>query len=119
MGNNILTVKKPWGNFTRYSHGKKSTVKIITIKKGGILSLQSHRFRDELWVALDSGIWAQLGRKKIRLKKGQTLFVKRHEKHRLYSSHGGRILEISFGKFKETDILRFEDKYGREGTKRV
>jgi len=119
MKNKILTVKKPWGSFTQFTKGQNTTVKIIEMKKGGVLSLQSHKYRDELWVALDDGIIAEIGRRKIRLKKGQTTVVKIGQKHRLSSKKGGRVLEISFGKFSETDITRFEDKYGRAGTKRV
>jgi len=114
----ILSVKKPWGRFTRYTTGQKTTVKIIELKKGGILSLQSHKKRDELWVALDSGLVAQIENRKNILKKGQKLFIKRGQKHRLSSKNGGRILEISFGKFRESDIVRFEDKYGRIRSKK-
>lgn len=118
MTKKSYTVKKPWGNFTQYTSGENTTVKIIEIKKNGLLSLQSHKLRDELWVALDSGITAQISGKKIALKKGQSIFVKKKQKHRLGSKKGGRILEISFGKFLENDITRFEDRYGRAGSKK-
>jgi len=32
-------VKKPWGKFEQYTHNMPSTVKIITVQPGGVLSL--------------------------------------------------------------------------------
>lgn len=108
-----LVVKKPWGNFTQFTHNEKTTVKIITVNKGGVLSLQSHRKRKELWVALDDGLTATIKGKSTMLRKGGMLIVPLGAKHRLAASKKARLLEISFGKFDEKDIIRYEDKYGR------
>lgn len=107
------TVLKPWGKFEEYTHNEKVTVKVITVKKGGVLSLQSHRHRAELWVALDNGLGVIINGRKKRLKKGQVAFVPKGAKHRAMASRTARFLEISFGKFDENDIARYEDKYGR------
>ncbi len=107
------TVKKPWGKFEEFTHNEKTTVKIITVKKGGILSLQSHRNRKELWVALDEGLVAMIGGKRKKLHIGQMAIVPRHARHRIMSSRNARFLEISFGGFDENDIVRYEDAYGR------
>ena len=110
----IATVKRPWGKFEQFVHNKKCTVKVITVKAGEMLSLQSHKKRAELWYALDSGLKVVKGSRKFTLKKGQTVFINRNEKHRLIGSgKGGRILEVSFGSFNEKDEKRYEDKYGR------
>ncbi len=115
----ILEVKKPWGRFLEYCKNEKATVKIITIAKDGMLSLQSHKNRDELWVPLDAGLTVQAGKKKFRAVVGKPVFIPRNTKHRVSASKSARFLEISFGKFDEKDIERFEDKYGRAGTTRV
>jgi len=47
------------------------------------------------------------------LKKGEIIFIPKQTKHRLSSETNTRILEISFGKFDETDITRYEDDFGR------
>ena len=52
----IYEEKRPWGGFRRYTHNELSTVKVITVKPGEVLSLQYHHHRDELWVALDPGL---------------------------------------------------------------
>tara|TARA_Y100000310_G_scaffold344615_1_gene458315 strand:- start:4921 stop:5271 length:351 start_codon:yes stop_codon:yes gene_type:complete len=106
-------VEKPWGKFEEYSTNEKTTVKIITVKKGEILSLQSHKHRKELWVALDEGLIAQISGRKKKLKKGETILVPKKAKHRVMAKENARFLEISFGKFDENDIVRYEDKYGR------
>ena len=44
-----LTVKKPWGQFDQFTHNEISTVKILSVDKGGELSLQNHEHRTEFW----------------------------------------------------------------------
>jgi len=106
-------VKKPWGKFEEYTTNEKTTVKIITVNKEAILSLQSHKNRKELWLALDPGLTALIGNRKTRLKKGEIIMVPKKARHRIMASKKARFLEISFGKFDENDITRYEDKYGR------
>lgn len=107
------TVKKPWGKFEEYSTNEKTTVKIVTVNKGQVLSLQSHKNRKEIWIALDNGLTALIGNKKKKLKKGEIVVIPKKTKHRISASKKARFLEISFGKFDEKDIIRYEDKYGR------
>src|SRR3989344_6579012 len=104
--NAFLIVKKPWGSFIQFTKEEKTTVKIIQVNKGGMLSLQSHKNRDELWIALDNGLTAQKGKAKKMLKKWESIFIQKNTKHRLSSKNGGRVLEISFGTFDESDITR-------------
>lgn len=108
-------VKKPWGSFEQYTLNECSTVKILTINRGARTSLQSHRHRKEFWLALDEGLHVQIGKRKISLRKGSSITVKKGVKHRLLSERrsGVRLLEISIGDFSENDIKRYEDDYGR------
>ena len=108
-----LVVRKPWGLFEQYTKSEKTTVKIITVNRGGVLSLQSHKHRKEFWVALDPGLTAIVGTKRKKLEKGDTITVPKGAKHRVMSSKKARFLEISFGEFDEKDIKRYEDRYGR------
>lgn len=105
---------RPWGNFTQYTHNASTTVKIIEVSSNGILSLQLHHHRDELWIPLDEGIIAEIGDKKIIAEKGKPLWVPRETIHRLSASKTARVLEIAFGNFDENDIVRLDDKYGRK-----
>ncbi len=107
--------KKPWGHFEQYTHNLPSTVKIITVEPGGILSRQYHHGRDELWVVLDLGAEVELGDELLRPAPDEELFIPRGTVHRLSccGEHRVRVLEISFGAFDEDDIVRLDDVYGR------
>ena len=118
-GIELRHIKKPWGSFDEYVLNERSTVKILTINPGARTSLQSHRHRKELWVALDKGIRVQIGKEKIMLRRGSNILAKRGAKHRLQCEGrlAARILEISIGEFSENDIVRYEDDYGRITTR--
>ncbi len=108
-------VEKPWGEFEQYTHNLPSTVKVITVKPGGILSSQYHHGRDEIWVALDPGARVQIGEEILHPEPGEKTFIPRETVHRLSAPGESpvRILEISLGVFDEEDIVRLEDVYGR------
>lgn len=109
-----LHVHRPWGNFFQYTQNQSTTVKIIEIDAGGVLSLQKHAQRDEVWIPLDDGILAEINGEKICAKVGEMLFVPRETMHRLSAAKKARVLEIAFGHFDEDDIVRLEDAYGRK-----
>ena len=112
-----LHVDKPWGSFDQYAINTVCTVKILTCAPGQRLSLQRHRHRDELWVALDPGAEVELDGETHRPQQGQELWLPRGCVHRLGATAAAgqpvRVLEISFGRFDEDDIERLEDGYGR------
>jgi mannose-6-phosphate isomerase len=112
-----VNVERPWGRFEQYTHNLPSTVKVITVAPGGILSRQYHHKRDELWVVLDPGACVELDGKILYPESGEKLFIPRGTIHRLSSVGEGeaRVLEISFGEFDEDDIVRLDDVYGRAG----
>jgi mannose-1-phosphate guanylyltransferase/mannose-6-phosphate isomerase len=112
-----LKVDKPWGRFDQYTHNLPSTVKIITVIPGGILSRQYHGNRDELWVVIDPGARVELGEDVMEPEAGEEMFIPRQTVHRLSTigEEPVRVLEISFGEFDEEDIVRLEDVYGRIG----
>ena len=109
---------RPWGYYDRYTLNRRSSVKIHTFKKGGEWSLQTHKFRDEMWIPLDNGFRIEIGGKVTEAKPEQIFFVPRETRHKVFASNGGRLLEICFGEFDEADEVRYEDKYGRAGTNR-
>lgn len=106
-------VKKPWGNFKQFILNEKATVKILEVNPNGILSLQKHKKRDEMWYFLTDG-WIELGTKKRLVKIGEIVNIKKKQAHRLFAKNKKvQVLEISSGTFDENDIIRLEDKYGR------
>lgn len=109
----MKVVKKPWGEFKEFIKNKECTVKILEIKKGQSISLQYHKKRGEIWYFLTKG-FIQIENKKSKVKPGELIQIKKGQLHRAFASKEDMvILEISTGKFSESDIVRLEDKYGR------
>lgn len=107
--------ERPWGNFIEFSKNRPSTVKIITVKEGESLSLQSHEGRDEFWRIIAGKGAVTVGTKRVECRKGDEFFVPRKTKHMIEGGTAGdlEVLEIAFGDFDEADIKRFSDRYGR------
>jgi len=112
----IYEEKRPWGGFRRYTHNQISTVKIITVNPGEILSLQYHHLRDELWVALNRGLRVTINERVWEPQLYEEIYIPCGTKHRMagVGDKPGRWLEISFGEFNEDDIVRLEDRYNRK-----
>jgi mannose-1-phosphate guanylyltransferase/mannose-6-phosphate isomerase len=115
VGPQVTDCEKPWGRFEQFAHNVPCTVKVIAVNPGGILSLQYHHKRDELWVVLDEGVRVEVGEDVLLPKPGDRLFIPRGTVHRLSGVGEGsaRVLEVSFGLFDEEDIVRLDDVYGR------
>jgi len=112
-------LSRPWGGFVKFIDNKPCTVKILQIKKGESLSLQSHKLREEFWYLISGKIKVTIGRdlkslKKETLKEDEYIFVPKNDLHRIEALKFSKILEISIGKFKEGDEIRYEDRYGRK-----
>lgn len=111
----MKTVTKPWGSYKDYFRGKFVVVKTLSISENEETSLQSHKYRNELWYVL-SGAGLLIGKKRKLLLEGEFVFIRRNEKHQLKNVHDEelKVLEIQFGfNCSEDDIIRYEDKYGR------
>jgi len=106
-------IKKPWGFEEELVLNSKCSVKVLNVRAGGMTSLQKHKKRSEFWrVISPCRVW--IGRRKIRAGVGQEFLIKAGQVHRLEGlSKKGSVLEISFGKFEDKDIVRVEDDYGR------
>ena len=110
----IYQEERPWGNFRRFLHNLPSTVKIITVKPGESLSLQSHEKRNEFWKVIKGDGIAYILDKEYNIKDGDEINIPVHAKHSLTAGpFGVSVLEIATGDFDENDIIRYSDKYGR------
>lgn len=111
------TEQRPWGKFEQFTRNQRTTVKIITIEPGQILSLQYHSLRDEFWHILEGEALVTVGMETVSsVLPGAEFFIPRKTLHRIGSlrrDKGVKFLEIAFGKFDESDIVRVEDRYGR------
>jgi mannose-6-phosphate isomerase-like protein (cupin superfamily) len=114
--------KRPWGGFIKFIDNKPCTVKIHFFKKGETWSLQSHKSREEFYYIISGKVKAFIGKsqkqlRKKTLKEGQFAFTPKNHLHRVEAIESSKILEITFGTFKENDEIRYWDKYGRKSPK--
>ena len=108
--------RRPWGSYRVVGEWSgKITVKVLTVNPGSRLSLQKHSHRDEEWLCLSGSAEVRVGNKTFTMEVGDRARVTRSKLHRIYSEKGAELLEVSFGKFSEDDIVRLEDDYGRAG----
>jgi len=108
------TEKRPWGGFERLTLNEHSSVKILTVNPRQRFSLQYHKKRKEFWKILDNPAKVTIGKRIYQAKEGDEFFIFPKISHQIEAySRPVRILEISFGKFDEDDIVRLEDIYGR------
>jgi mannose-1-phosphate guanylyltransferase len=111
----IYVETRPWGRFEKFNENQLCTVKLIYINEGSRLSLQYHRQRWEQWKIIKGTAEIQIDEKIFVVKQGETVVIPKNAKHRIKALRGNSIvLEISYGKFDENDIVRLEDDYQRE-----
>ena len=107
-------VQKPWGSYRILGQWSNAiTVKVLTVNPHSRLSLQKHEHRDEEWLCLRGRAKVQVDDKSFAINVGDKAFVPRSRLHRLSSDIGAEILEVTYGMFDESDIVRIEDDYGR------
>ena len=112
-----LTVHRPWGSYTILEDAADCKVKRLTVKPGGILSLQMHHKRSEHWTVVDGTARVRVGDVETVLERNQSTYIPMGTLHRL-ENPGERdlhLIETQCGDyFGEDDIVRLEDVYGRK-----
>lgn len=110
------TAYRPWGHYTVLEEGENFKVKKITVEPKQKLSLQSHKKRAEHWTVLKGNAKVELNGKTFNLKPYQSIDIPVGAKHRLRNNTRKplEIIEVQSGDYlKEDDIIRIDDKYGR------
>ena len=107
---------RPWGNYINLFKGNNFLIKELTVKSKGILSLQKHFHRSEHWVITQGIPKITLNKKLFFKKTNETIFIPKGTIHRIQNPNKKmvKIMEAQLGSIlKETDIVRYEDAYGR------
>jgi len=112
-------VFRPWGSYDSIENGLRFQVKRLRVKPGATLSLQMHHHRAEHWVVVSGTARITRGEEVFFLEENQSTYIPVGVKHRI--ENPGKIplqiIEIQSGSYLgEDDIVRFEDRYGRQGT---
>jgi mannose-1-phosphate guanylyltransferase/mannose-6-phosphate isomerase len=111
-------VFRPWGSYDSIDHGERFQVKRLVVKPGATLSLQLHHHRAEHWIVVAGTARITRGEDTFLLEENQSTYIPLGTKHRI--ENPGKIplhiIEVQSGTYLgEDDIVRFEDRYGREG----
>ena len=109
-------VYRPWGAYDSIDTGERFQVKRITVKPGGVLSLQMHHHRAEHWIVVSGTARVTRGEETLLLSENQSTYIPLGVTHRL--ENPGMVplelIEVQSGSYLgEDDIVRFEDMYGR------
>ncbi len=117
-----ITTYRPWGSYTILQDAADCKVKRLTVKPGGILSLQRHQHRSEHWTVVDGTARVRVGDEEYDLERNQSCYIPMHTLHRLENrtDRDLHLIEVQCGDyFGEDDIERLEDVYGRAPAKPV
>ena len=116
----VRHVSKPWGHETIWAHTDRYVGKILHVKAGEKLSIQYHERKDET-VHLLSGemkYWVQLpGDTELRdqhMVAGESFRITPNTIHAIEAVTDIDVLEASTPELD--DVVRLQDRYGREGT---
>ena len=109
-------VYRPWGTVDQLVTGNRFKVNRITVKPGGVLSLQKHFNRSEHWIVVRGSALVTKGDDQFVLKEDSSTYISSGIAHRL--ENPGKIplelIEVQTGGYiGEDDIIRLEDIYGR------
>jgi mannose-6-phosphate isomerase len=113
-------VDKPWGWELIWAETEHYVGKILFVKAGESLSLQFHNVKDESWYVQSGRAKLELGDSGDKVLKeevittGATFRFRPGTVHRVTALEDTTIVEVSTPHLD--DVVRLEDRYGREGT---
>ena len=107
---------RPWGRYVNLFKGQNFLVKELTVNSRSSISLQKHHHRSEHWMITQGKPKITINRKKFFKKENDSVFIPTGSIHRIENLYKKpvKIIEVQTGPIlKETDIVRFQDVYGR------
>ncbi|MDQ6891975.1 MAG: cupin domain-containing protein [Acidobacteriota bacterium] len=123
-------VEKPWGYEIVFAENERYAGKILHVDAGHALSLQYHERKDETLYVLkgevtllvdadsdaDTGAVAEKDRTltEVTLAAGDSYRIRPGVRHRMSAAAPCDLVEVSSPELD--DVVRLEDRYGREGT---
>ena len=116
----VRRVEKPWGHELIWALTDRYCGKLLFVKAGSSLSLQFHNEKDESWLVHSGRAKLELGEAGQRLlheeviAAGAAFHYRPGTVHRVTALEDTTILEVSTPEID--DVVRLEDRYGREGT---
>ena len=112
-------VEKPWGWELVWAETDAYVGKLLFVRAGQALSLQYHEVKDEAWLVEEGKASVELGEvggavETIEIGAGDALRYPPGTVHRITALEDTLVVEVSTPHLD--DVVRLEDRYGREGT---
>jgi len=107
---------RPWGKYINLYSGNGFLVKELVLNPMSSISLQKHKFRTEHWTITSGKAIITINKKKFFKNINETAFIPKGVIHRAENPFKKpvKIMEVQTGTIlKETDIIRYQDVYGR------
>lgn len=113
------TVDKPWGWELVWAEAEAYVGKLLYVRAGQALSLQYHERKDESWLVREGRARLELGARgeeleAVEIRAGDAFRFRAGTVHRLTALEDTLVVEVSTPELD--DVVRLEDRYGREGT---
>ena len=112
-------VEKPWGWELVWAEADAYVGKLLFVRAGESLSLQYHEEKDESWLVQEgrarlelAAVGAEL--EAIEIAPGDAFRFRPRTVHRVTALEDTLVVEVSTTQLD--DVVRLEDRYGREGT---
>jgi len=118
----LRRVEKPWGYEIVFAENERYAGKILHLDAGHALSLQYHERKDETLYVLKGEVTLLVNADadkdgnmtEVTLAPGDSYRIRPGVRHRMSASAPCDVVEVSSPELD--DVVRLEDRYGREGT---
>jgi mannose-6-phosphate isomerase-like protein (cupin superfamily) len=112
-------VEKPWGWELVWAEAEDYVGKLLFVRAGQSLSLQYHEVKDESWLVQQGRASLELGAlggdlETVEIGPDDAFRYRPGTVHRVTAIEDTLIVEVSTAHLD--DVVRLEDRYGREGT---
>jgi mannose-1-phosphate guanylyltransferase / mannose-6-phosphate isomerase len=107
---------RPWGAWQSLLDSSGFQIKLIEVKPGSRLSLQSHRHRSEHWIVVSGTALVTRNDESIEVHANESVFLPVGAVHRLENCGKVplKLIEVQVGEYLgEDDIIRYEDDWAR------
>jgi mannose-6-phosphate isomerase len=118
-------IPKPWGEEILFAHTGRYAGKVLKVRRGESLSLQYHERKDEAMYLFSGRVEVTLGApgdaagarptESRQLEAGESLHLPPGTRHRIAAIEDAILFEVSTPELD--DVVRLEDRYGRQGTR--
>jgi mannose-6-phosphate isomerase-like protein (cupin superfamily) len=118
-GTSPRRVDKPWGWELVWAEADDYVGKLLFVRAGEALSLQYHERKDESWLVHEGRARLELGEigadlEPVEIRAGDAFRFRPGTVHRVTALEDTLVVEVSTPHLD--DVVRLDDRYGREGT---